>query len=109
MDPVRRVLHELERAAVRLDLAGRSVLVAVSGGLDSTVLADALVLAASRGMARFTIAIGHVHHGLRGAEADGDEAAVASLAQRLGVPFAAERVAPKELREDRSSRERPTL
>jgi len=109
-DPVRRVLREIERAAVRLDLRGHTVLAAVSGGLDSTVLADALVLmAGSLRSPALRVAIGHVHHGLRGAEADADQAAVAALAERLGVPFAAERVAPHTLREGTSSRERPTL
>jgi tRNA(Ile)-lysidine synthase len=118
-DPVRRVLREVERAAARLDLNGHTVLAAVSGGLDSTVLADALALVALPKMSgsafgssrprKFTLAIGHVHHGLRGAEADGDQDAVAALADRLGVPFSAERVAPHALREGTSSRERPTL
>jgi tRNA(Ile)-lysidine synthase len=125
-DPVRRVLRELERAAERLDMNGHTVLVAVSGGLDSVVLADALALCAGSGEAGFTrptrsrrstphetrafeVAIGHVHHGLRGAEADGDQEAVAALADRLGVPFSAERVAPHALREGTASRERPTL
>ena len=106
-DPVRRVLRELERAAERLELRGHTVLAAVSGGLDSTVLAAALAAIAARG--GFAIAIGHVHHGLRGAEADADQDAVAELAARLGAPFAAERVAPHALREGTSSRERPTL
>ena len=109
-DPVRRVLRELERAADRLDLRGQTVLAAVSGGLDSTVLADALVSwAGSLRSPALRVAIGHVHHGLRGAEADGDQDAVAALAERLGVPFAAERVAPHALREGTPSRARPTL
>jgi tRNA(Ile)-lysidine synthase len=109
-DPVRRVLREVERAAARLALRGHTVLVAVSGGLDSTVLADALaVMAGSLRSPALRVAIGHVHHGLRGAEADADQAAVAAQAERLGVPFAAERVAPHALREGASSRDRPTL
>lgn len=102
-DPVRHVLRELERAASRLDLRGRTVLAAVSGGLDSTVLADALVASGAQ------VVIGHVHHGLRGAEADADQDAVAVLAARLAVPFAARRVDPHALRDGASSRERPTL
>ncbi|TMA31482.1 MAG: tRNA lysidine(34) synthetase TilS [Deltaproteobacteria bacterium] len=105
-DPVRRVLRELERAVLRFHLRGHTVLAAVSGGLDSTVLADALASLRRRG--RFTLVIAHVHHGLR-AEADDDQAAVAALAQRLGAPFAAERVEPAALRKGTSSRDRPTL
>ena len=106
-DPVRQLLRELDRAVVRLDLTGHTVVAAVSGGLDSSVLADALAaLAGPRG---FSLAIAHVHHGLRGVEADADQLAVAALARSLGVPFAAERIAPAALREGRSSRDRPTL
>jgi len=106
-DPVRQLLRELDRAVVRLDLSGHTVVAAVSGGLDSSVLADALAtLAGKRG---FSLAIAHVHHGLRGAEADADQAAVAALAHSLGAPFAAERIAPETLREGTSSRDRPTL
>jgi tRNA(Ile)-lysidine synthase len=106
-DPERRVLRELERATRRLDLRGHTVLAAVSGGLDSTVLADAL--AALRASGHMSLVIAHVHHGLRGEEADADQAAVAAQAQRLGAPFAAEQVAPRTLREGTSSRARPTL
>jgi len=106
-DPVRRVLRELERATRRLALRDQTVLAAVSGGLDSTVLADALATLRARG--RYTLVIAHVHHGLRGEEADADQAAVAALALQLGAPFAAEQVAPRALREGTSSRARPTL
>jgi tRNA(Ile)-lysidine synthase len=106
-DPVRRVVREVARAAGRLDLPGHTVVVAVSGGLDSTVLAHVLVAGALRG--GFRVAIAHVHHGLRGAEADADQASVEALAGDLGVPFAAERIAPQALREGIPSRRRPTL
>jgi tRNA(Ile)-lysidine synthase len=110
MDPIRLVQREVERAVLRLDLRGRCVLAAVSGGLDSTVLADALAVAAGSLRApALRVAIGHVHHGLRGAEADADQSAVEALARALGAPFAAERVAPHALREGGPSRNRPTL
>lgn len=96
----------LERALVRLDLAGRSVLVAASGGLDSSVLAHALVQAGPHRPAR--VVLGHVHHGWRGEAADADERAVRSLADRLQVPFLSRRVRPDALRAGRSSRDRPT-
>jgi tRNA(Ile)-lysidine synthase len=62
------------------------VLAAVSGGADSVALALALArLAPAHG---FTLAgIAHLHHGLRGPDADADQAFVAALAARLDVPF----------------------
>ena len=67
--------------------SGSHVLVAASGGPDSTALLAALTgLAAARGL---QVTAGHVHHGLRGADSDGDAAAVASLAATLGVPHVA--------------------
>jgi tRNA(Ile)-lysidine synthase len=101
------VVRELERSATRLELAGQRVLVAASGGLDSTVLAHALSRCARRLDLR--IALGHVHHGLRGTEADADEHCVAALARQLGAEFAARRVDPRARRAGRASRVRPTL
>lgn len=65
---------------------GTRVLAAVSGGADSVALA--LVLAGLAPSLDFTLAgLAHLHHGLRGADADADEHFVASLAARLGVPL----------------------
>src|SRR5436309_14512587 len=65
--------------------AGEHLLVAVSGGPDSTALLAALAeLAPGHGL-RLTAA--HVDHGLRGAEGAAEADAVAALATRLGVPF----------------------
>jgi len=55
------------------------VLVAVSGGADSMALLHALVNVGQR------LAVAHVHHGLRGAEALADRAFVQDWAQRLGL------------------------
>jgi tRNA(Ile)-lysidine synthase len=101
------VVRELLRAADRLALRGRRVLVAVSGGVDSTLLAWGLADVAGR--TDLSLCVGHVHHGLRGAEADADAASVATLAERLGVPHAERWVDPRALRVDRPSRDRPTL
>ena len=62
-------------------LRGKRVLVAASGGADSTALALALQDLGCE------IALAHVHHGLRGKAADVDARFVAALAKKLGAPF----------------------
>ena len=62
-------------------LRGKRVLVAASGGADSTALALAL-----RDLG-CDIALAHMHHGLRGKAADADARFVAALAKKLGAPF----------------------
>ena len=101
------LLAEVERAARALDVCGRTVLVAASAGIDSTVLAHALHALAQRLGLR--LVLGHVNHGLRGAESDADQAFVEALGAKLGVPVLCRRVAPQALRAGRPSRARPTL
>ncbi len=101
-----RFVDELEESITGLGLSGRRILIAVSGGLDSTVLADGLVsLAEHRSLG---LAIGHVNHGLRGADSDADEAAVAALAAAYDLPFRSQRVDVESLRKGVASRSRPT-
>lgn len=84
----------VERSATRSRIAPGPVMVAVSGGPDST----ALLLLACALVARRTpppfgeIFVGHVDHGLR-AEGAGEAALVRSTCERLGVGFAMERLA----------------
>ncbi|MFN8641117.1 MAG: tRNA lysidine(34) synthetase TilS [Candidatus Binatia bacterium] len=66
--------------------AGDRVLVAVSGGADSVGLL--LVLSQLRRKLGIEVVAAHVHHGLRGVDADADEACAAAAAARLGVVFA---------------------
>ncbi len=101
------MMRALEAAVVRLGLPGHGVLVAASGGVDSTVLLHGLVSLPDRLGLR--VAVGHVNHGLRGDESDADEAFVVALAGRLGVPCQVSRVAPGQLRGQGPSRTRPTL
>ena len=63
--------------------------VAVSGGADSVALL--LALAQARAAQGLVLSAVHVHHGLRGAEADGDEQFVRDLTARLDVPLRVER------------------
>ena len=67
------------------------MLAAVSGGSDSVALAWILKDLHDRGVLVLS-AIGHVHHQLRGAEADADEVFCRDLAARIGVPFFSGRV-----------------
>jgi tRNA(Ile)-lysidine synthase len=62
-----------------------TVLVAISGGPDSTALLHALVQLRSRLRCRLRAC--HVHHGLRGTDADADAKQAADLATSLKVPF----------------------
>lgn len=69
----------------RLVRRGGRVLVAVSGGLDSTVLLHILRgLAAKLGL---SVGVAHLDHGLRGAASRADARSVAGFSRRLGLPF----------------------
>jgi tRNA(Ile)-lysidine synthase len=64
---------------------GDRVGVAVSGGADSVFLLHALrTLAPERNI---SLSVLHVNHQLRGAESDGDEEFVRTLAREAGLPF----------------------
>ncbi|MCL8208564.1 MAG: tRNA lysidine(34) synthetase TilS [Actinomycetia bacterium] len=68
-----------------------AVVAGVSGGRDSMALAAVLVSLAPE--FRWELVIAHVHHGLRGDEADQDAAFVEAWADRWHVPFRLLRVA----------------
>ena len=82
------VLRRALRGPCRLP-AGATVLVAVSGGADSTAL-----LAAMASLARefaLSVRAAHLHHGLRGADADADLVHVREICERFQVPLEAAR------------------
>ena len=72
--------------------SGAHVLVAISGGADSTATLAALAMVAKR--LKVGVSAAHIHHGLRGAAADADARAARSLARRFGVPFHSTRLSP---------------
>ena len=76
--------------AERFGTGPRHLVVAVSGGLDSMVLLHALARLARKSPLRLTVA--HAHHGLRGAEADGDAEWVRTQSTALGLPCVIERL-----------------
>jgi tRNA(Ile)-lysidine synthase len=78
---------KLERSRLR---AGMRVAVAVSGGADSVALLRAMLQAAPE--IGLVVSVAHVHHGIRGADADEDEEFVRALAARLGCTFHLHRV-----------------
>ncbi len=77
---MRRALHGLCGP-----LQGSRVLVAVSGGADSTALLVGLHRIA--GEFDLSLTAAHLHHGLRGADADGDLEAVRALCEALDIPL----------------------
>jgi tRNA(Ile)-lysidine synthase len=69
---------------------GLRLAVGVSGGADSVALLRAL--AERSGPLGLVLHAAHLHHGLRGAEADGDLDFARALAAELGLPFHEARV-----------------
>ncbi|MGI4827345.1 MAG: tRNA lysidine(34) synthetase TilS [Janthinobacterium lividum] len=82
---------KLEGLNTALFHAGERVCCAVSGGADSVALLLALQEAnAARESLGIVLSAVHVHHGLRGMEADEDQAFVGDLCSHLGVPLMVE-------------------
>ncbi len=73
---------------------GQRICVAVSGGADSVALLRSLHAANQPGPASLGIGLSaaHLHHGLRGEEADADVAFVTTLCANLDVPLHTHRV-----------------
>jgi tRNA(Ile)-lysidine synthase len=74
------------------DLVGRPVLVALSGGADSVALL--CLLHESIPEIGCAVHAAHVHHHVRGAEADADAAYCRELCERLEVPLVVEHLDP---------------
>lgn len=69
----------------RLFSHGDKLVVGVSGGADSVCLLH--LLKACEREWELSLFVVHIHHGIRGAEADSDAAFVAGLAEQLSLPF----------------------
>ncbi len=67
----------------QLILPGETIIAAVSGGLDSMVMLDALCRL--KDDMDFHLAVIHVNHGIRGAESDGDETFVREVCRVHGL------------------------
>jgi tRNA(Ile)-lysidine synthase len=94
--PAKKRLAPLERSVLKtirdfgMLSGGELVLVAVSGGPDSIALLHCLDEAAPR--LHLTLAVAHLNHGIRGAEADADEGFVRAMSAKLGLPCFVERI-----------------
>lgn len=71
--------------------AGSRCVLGVSGGPDSTILLHAMREISTRRGLQWELHVAHLHHGLRGADADADAAYVAGLAEQFGLPLHNER------------------
>ena len=83
-----RVVDTIQRHALLRD--GNRVLAAVSGGADSVAMLRLLREVEARGVLHVA-GVAHLHHGLRGADADADAAFCAGLAAEACVPYVSER------------------
>ncbi len=107
--PMATVVHMLSREHIR---PGERVCAAVSGGADSVAML--LLLHAANGLPRNSLGVGlsavHVHHGLRGEEADGDLEFVRGLCLRLEVPLHVHHASvPERVARGREVGERETI
>lgn len=79
----------------RLLTPGETVLVAVSGGIDSVALLNWLMR--WQGTLGVRLVVGHVHHGLRAQSADEDQYFVERLAKTYQLPFLVQKLYWKQL------------
>jgi tRNA(Ile)-lysidine synthase len=91
-DLLQRVEQNIQNR--RLLKPGQAVLVAVSGGLDSTTLLHVLHELSPRH--RWKLMVTHFNHQLRGRSSDADEKLVRQTAAAMKLPFAAGRANVKE-------------
>lgn len=75
------------------------VLVALSGGADSVALLLELSQLQKNGVIS-RLEAAHLHHGIRGKEADADAAFVCALTERLGIPVTVERADVPKIAEE---------
>lgn len=99
MDSFARLLDAVARCLCRYEnlVAQRTVLAAVSGGTDSTVLLLALARLSAEGRLPGPLHVCHVDHGVR-ADSRASAQHVVDLCDRLDVPVAVRRLAPLGLR-----------
>ncbi|MBN2492619.1 MAG: tRNA lysidine(34) synthetase TilS, partial [Planctomycetes bacterium] len=87
---------------------GAAVLLAVSGGIDSMTLLEVTAELVRRGRLEIRPVAAHLHHGIRGQDADEDQRLVEAACRRLGIALHTDRVEipPGPSLEDRARRAR---
>jgi tRNA(Ile)-lysidine synthase len=93
LDQVRQTIEQN-----KLLSPGETVVVGVSGGPDSLCLLH--LLCRLRADFSLSLHVAHLHHGLRGADADADARFVRDLAADWGLPCTVERIAVPALAEE---------
>jgi tRNA(Ile)-lysidine synthase len=93
LHPFTRAVAGALRRRCGIDPRDASLLLAVSGGADSTALLRALAAVAPARTWRLSLTVAHIHHGVR-PEAGDDQRFVADLAAALGLPFASAALDP---------------
>ena len=88
MDLTEKILFYMKR--YHMIPENKNIVVGLSGGADSVCLL--YVLAALRKKLGLQLCAVHVHHGLRGVEADADEAYVRDICRAWDVPLKAMRI-----------------
>ena len=88
MDLTEKILFYMKR--YHMIPENKNIVVGLSGGADSVCLL--YVLAALRKKLGLQLCAVHVHHGLRGVEADADEAYVRDICRAWDVPLKAIRI-----------------
>lgn len=84
------IIETVDRFLLSSACENTSIVVAVSGGIDSVVMFHALY--AVRERRSLSINLAHVNHALRGSASDADEQFVRDLAARHGCPIHSERI-----------------
>ena len=95
MDLTEKILFYMKR--YHMIPENKNIVVGLSGGADSVCLLS--VLAALRKKLGLQLCAVHVHHGLRGVEADADEAYVRDICRAWDVPLKAIRIEAAALAE----------
>lgn len=90
LHPSDRLLQAFDRYLTDYEIRDTAIVCALSGGADSVALLWALSM--RRAAFRLTLSALHVHHGIRGAEADRDEAFCRTLCRSWGIPLLVEHV-----------------